>query len=157
MQIRLAAALFALTVAPAALHSQTLTGQAAFTDYSQEHPGVRRHLTVADLPEPKPDESVDNGASIVPKPDNAWPIAPSGFKVELYAGGSANTGNISFQEPRLLRTAPNGDLFLADSHAGEVKVLRGLTPDPTTNHTTCPECGTTLPPRNPAREAGASQ
>ena len=123
-----AALLLAATFAPQT-HAQTLTGQAAFTDYSQEHPGVRRHLTVADLPEPKPDESVDNGASIVPKPDNAWPQAPAGFKVELYAGGSGNAGNVSFQEPRLLRTAPNGDLFLADSHAGEVKVLRGITPD----------------------------
>ena len=100
---------------------QTLTGQNAFTDYSKEHPGVRRKLTLADLPEPKPDESVDNGPPVVPKPDNAWPIAPAGFKVELYAQG--------FTEPRLIRTAPNGDLFLADSKAGEIKVLRGVTPD----------------------------
>ena len=28
-----------------------LTGQAAFTDYTQEKPGVRRHLTLADLPQ----------------------------------------------------------------------------------------------------------
>jgi len=46
---------------------------------------------------------------------------PPGFKVELYAQG--------FTEPRLIRTAPNGDLFLADSRAGEVKVLRGVTAD----------------------------
>ena len=106
---------------PAAVKAQTLTGQAAFTDYSQEHPGVRRKITLADLPEPKPDEAVDNGASMVPKPANAWPIAPAGFKVELYAQG--------FTEPRLIRTAPNGDLFLADSKAGEIKVLRGVTGD----------------------------
>lgn len=100
---------------------QVITGTAAFTDYTQEHPGVTRKITLADLPEPLPDESVDNGASLVPRPQNAWPIAPAGFKVEMYAQG--------FAEPRLIRTAPNGDLFLADSHAGQVKVLRGITSD----------------------------
>jgi len=101
--------------------SQTLTGQAAFTDYSQEHPGVRRKLTVADLPEPHPDESVDNGPILVPRPEGAWPIAPAGFMVELYAQ--------EFQQPRLIRTAPNGDLFVADSAAGKIMVLRGSTAD----------------------------
>ena len=99
----------------------TLTGQAAFTDYSQERPGIRRKLTLADLPEPHPDESVDNGPTLVPRPDGAWPIAPAGFKVELYAQG--------FRQPRLIRTAPNGDLFVADSAAGKIMVLRGSTPD----------------------------
>src|SRR5271163_2544970 len=101
--------------------STTITGQAAFTDYTQEHPGVCRKLTLADLPEPKPDESVDNGPSLVPRPDGAWPLAPKGFKVEMYAQG--------FTEPRLIRTAPNGDLFLADSRAGKVMVLRGVGAD----------------------------
>ena len=103
---------------------QTITGQDAFADYSKQQPGVRRKITVADLPEPKPSESVDNGPTVVPKPEGAMPIAPAGFKVELYAGGDSGTG--SFQQPRLIRTAPNGDLFLADSMAGEVKVLRGV-------------------------------
>jgi glucose/arabinose dehydrogenase len=105
----------------AAQSGTTITGQAAFTDYSQEHPGVRRKITLADLPEPKPDESVDNGPSLVPRPEGAWPVAPKGFKVDLYAEG--------FTEPRLIRTAPNGDLFLADSHAGAVRVLRGVGAD----------------------------
>ena len=111
----------ALPIALSAQSSKTLTGQAAFTDYSQEHPGVRRHLTVADLPQPMPDQSVDNGADLVPRPKDAWPQAPRGFKVELYAQG--------FTQPRLILTAPNGDLFVADSEAGEVKVLRGVTAD----------------------------
>ena len=100
---------------------QTITGQAAFTDYTQEHPGVRRKLTLADLPEPRPDESVDNGPHMVPRPEGAWPVAPAGFKVEMYAVG--------FKEPRIIRTAPNGDLFVADSSAGEVKLLRGVGAD----------------------------
>jgi glucose/arabinose dehydrogenase len=98
-----------------------LTGQAAFTDAAHESPGVRRHLTAADLPAPAPAESVDNGPSVVSRPANAWPLAPKGFKVELYATGLDN--------PRLLRTAPNGDLFLAESETGKIKVFRGVSAD----------------------------
>jgi glucose/arabinose dehydrogenase len=99
----------------------TLTGQAAFTDYLHETPGTRRHVTVADLPAPAPAESVDNGAHMVARPDKAWPVAPKGFKVELYATGLDN--------PRLIRTAPNGDIFLAESQGNSIKVFRGVGPD----------------------------
>ncbi len=98
-----------------------LTGQAAFTDAAHESPGVRRHLTVADLPAPAPDQSVDNGPMVVPRPANAWPQAPKGFKVDLYATGLDN--------PRLLRTAPNGDIFLAESETGKIRVFRGVGAD----------------------------
>ncbi len=117
-------AVFPLLLALPGAHSQsapTITGQAAFTDYTQEHPGVRRKITVTDLPEPKEDESVDNGPSLSPRPEGAMPIAPAGFKVEMYAQG--------FNEPRLIRTAPNGDIFLADSHGDKVMVLRGVGAD----------------------------
>jgi glucose/arabinose dehydrogenase len=101
----------------------TLTGQAAFTDYLHEKPGVRRHVTAADLPAPDPSESVDNGAHMVPRPEGVWPVAPKGFKVEIYATG--------FDNPRLIRTAPNGDIFLAESQTNKIKVLRGIKPDGT--------------------------
>jgi glucose/arabinose dehydrogenase len=118
-----------------------LTGQAAFPDWSGEHPGVRHKITVSDLPQPAPAEAVNNTAHIVARPANAWPVAPPGFKVTLYAGGDTtpmqradNTEHMTrsqgtFTEPRLIMTAPNGDLFLADSGAGEIIVLRGLKPD----------------------------
>ena len=136
------AALLAGTVFPAALYSQqTITGQAAFAGYSQQKPGVRRKITVADLPEPNPAESVDNGPVVVKRPEGAWPIAPAGFKVQLYAGGDAATPmqrsenkkethpptSGTFVMPRIIRTAPNGDLFVADSQAGSILVLRGVT------------------------------
>ncbi len=107
--------------ARAAHRHMVLTGQAAFTDALHEYPGVRRLLTVADLPAPAPEQSVDNGPTLVPRPANAWPMAPEGFKVELYATGLDN--------PRLLRTAPNGDLFLAESATGKIKVFRGVGKD----------------------------
>ncbi len=100
---------------------QVLTGQAAFTDALHESPGVMRHVTTADLPAPNPSQSVDNGAKMVDRPEGVWPKAPAGFKVELYATG--------FDNPRLIRTAPNGDIFLAESQSNKIKVLRGIGPD----------------------------
>jgi glucose/arabinose dehydrogenase len=106
---------------PSGSKHPVLTGQAAFTDALHEAPGIRRHLTWADLPAPAPEQSVDNGPTVAPRPANAWPIAPKGFKVDLYATGLDN--------PRLIRTAPNGDLFLAESQPGIVKVFRGVDAD----------------------------
>jgi|SRR5579872_24588 len=103
---------------PAPDHPNVITGTAAFTDYSQEKPGIFRKLTLADLPQPFASASADNFAVLAPRPANAWPQALPGFKVDLYAAGLNN--------PRLIRTAPNGDLFLAESHNGEVKVFRGV-------------------------------
>ncbi len=131
---------------PAASQAQqTLTGQAAFADWNQQQPGLRRKLTVADLPEPMPEESVNNGPHLVARPDNAWPIAPPGFKVTLYAGGdfkpTAQSSSINnqapavpaapstFREPRLLRTAPNGDIFMSDSRGDKLWILRGVGAD----------------------------
>jgi len=105
------------------LHAQSktqsgtvLTGQDAFTDYSKEEPGVIRKITVDDLP--KPTSGVDNGAEMVPRPDGAWPKALPGFKVEQYYTG--------LDQPRLIRTAPNGDLFVAISYQNKVMVFRGV-------------------------------
>jgi glucose/arabinose dehydrogenase len=42
--------------------------------------------------------------------------APDGFEVKLFAKG--------LNAPRLIRTAPNGDIFAAESTAGRIRVLR---------------------------------
>jgi len=94
---------------------------APFTDFRYEAPGTIRKITVADLPEPFVTKSADNGPDVVARPADAWPIAPAGFKVELFAAGLDN--------PRLLRTAPNGDIFLAESDPGRIRVFRGMTGD----------------------------
>jgi glucose/arabinose dehydrogenase len=92
-----------------------------FANYKTQAPGVTRKITLADLPKPYATESVDNGADVVRRPSDAWPQAPAGFKVEQFASKLDN--------PRLLRTAPNGDVFLAESDAGDIKIFRGLTSD----------------------------
>src|SRR5215207_7783273 len=93
-----------------------LTGGAALGDWTTDAPGVRRRITTADLPQPFDTKSVDNDARLVPRPEGAWPKAPAGFKAEEFATGL--TG------PRLVRVAPNGDIFIAESRAHQIRVLR---------------------------------
>ncbi|HEX6544993.1 MAG TPA: sorbosone dehydrogenase family protein [Bryobacteraceae bacterium] len=98
-----------------------LTGQAAFTDYTKESPGTWRKITVADLPKPYATAASSNGPDVVARPQGAWPKAPEGFKVELYAS--------QLDEPRKITKAPNGDLFVAESGSGKIRVFRGVTHD----------------------------
>ena len=98
-----------------------LNGPAAFTDYRQEKAGVWRKITVADLP--KPGDSVQ-GVSLprlAPRPSGVLPQSLPGFRVNLYAEGLEN--------PRQIRTAPNGDVFVAESGPGRIKVFRGAGSD----------------------------
>ena len=114
---------------PASVAPDHSAGQAAastappptppFTDYRYEKPGIFRHIGLRDLPAPYKTASAMNGPAIVPRPANAWPKAPAGFKVELYATRLNN--------PRLMRRAPNGDIFLAETNGGDIRVLRGMT------------------------------
>jgi len=141
MSKRLALILATLCTTAAAAQQPLLTGQSAFTDWSQQAPGVRHKITLADLPQPDPAESVRNQPELIPRPDGAIPIAPPGFKVTLYAGGDSaplqradnkehmQRSSGTFTQPRIVRTAPNGDVFLADTGAGTIFVLRGATPD----------------------------
>jgi glucose/arabinose dehydrogenase len=95
--------------------------QPPFTDFRFEKPGTIRKIEVKDLPPPYATETANNGPQLVARPDGAWPKAPDGFTVQLYADGLDN--------PRLIRTAPNGDFFLAESSTGKIKVFRGITAD----------------------------
>ena len=115
----------ASSAAPAASADTTKVKDSApnkpFTDFRYEKPGTVRKITVNDLPKPFATKSAENGAQVVARPDNAWPVAPEGFKVELFASGLDN--------PRLMRTAPNGDIFLAESDSGRIRTFRGMTSD----------------------------
>lgn len=99
-----------------------VTGKAAFDSYLTEKPGTFRKITVADLPAPFATKGVGNPPTVVPRPANAWPKALEGFKVDLYA-------NEGLTDPREIRAAPNGDIFLAETSKGEIKVFRGMTKD----------------------------
>ncbi|HEX8553018.1 MAG TPA: sorbosone dehydrogenase family protein [Abditibacteriaceae bacterium] len=99
-----------------AAQAPILTGEAARGDWTTDAPGVRRRITTADLPAPFDTPSANNGARVVPRPEGAWPQAPAGFVVSEFATGLRN--------PRVVTTAPNGDVFVAESGANRVRVLR---------------------------------
>lgn len=69
-----------------------------------------------ELPRPYATKSAGNGPDSVKPPQGFLPTAPAGFRVNIFAEG--------FKRPRFLATAPNGDIFVADSGAGQVIVLR---------------------------------
>ena len=52
-----------------------------FTDFKGEEPGKVHHITAADLPGPYATKSAAIFSRPVPKPKDAWPQAPAGFKV----------------------------------------------------------------------------
>ena len=79
-------------------------------------PGVRRKITVADLAAPYDTPSANNFPRVVQRPEGAWPKAPEGFTVTQFASGLI--------EPRVIVRAPNGDIFVAESRAGRLRVLR---------------------------------
>ena len=108
----------AISHAPPATVSKASSPFAPFTDYRYEKPGTVRKITVSDLPAPYATKSSGNGPRLVARPANAWPQAPAGFKVEQYAVG--------LDGPCLIRTAPNGDSFVAETARGDIKVLRGI-------------------------------
>jgi glucose/arabinose dehydrogenase len=95
--------------------------RAPFTDYRFEAPGKVRKITLADLPAPFATSSAGNSPKPAPRPENAWPKVPQGFHVDQYATGLG--------DDRLIRTAPNGDFFVASSRSGEIIVFRGITND----------------------------
>jgi glucose/arabinose dehydrogenase len=96
--------------------SATLTGEAAQGDWTTDAPGVRRKIVPADMPKPFATKSIDNGPKLIARPDGAMPKVPAGFQVDLFAQGLNN--------PRVIITAPNGDLFIAESRTNRIHVLR---------------------------------
>ena len=119
---------FILAVTQSALAQTTLTGKAAVeADWTADAPGVRHHITVQDLPPPYQTESVTNDADVIKQPEGAQLSVPAGFKIEQFAAG--------FEDPRYLLTAPNGDIFVTESRANQIKVLRDTDGDGKPNNT----------------------
>ena len=112
-------AMAGLVASPGLAQNSVLTGPAAFGSWTQDRPGVARRFAPSDIPEPKkgidkerPDLS--NHPRVVHSA-NAKPLAPQGFTVQLYAS--------NLKQPRTIRVAPNGDVFVAESGAGRILVF----------------------------------
>ncbi len=85
-------------------------------DWTHDAPGTRHRIDLDQLPPPYATNSPVNGPKLISRPEGAQLHVPDGFKIEEYASG--------FQNPRYLLTAPNGDLFVAETGASKVLVLR---------------------------------
>lgn len=76
----------------------------------------------ANLLPPFHTESARRGSKVIPQPENAKLNLPKGFAVNVFAEGG-------FTYPRWMALAPNGDVFVADSRANSVIVLRDIDKD----------------------------
>src|SRR3546814_182368 len=99
------------------------TGADAFGTWEGDAPGVSRHIRPADLPPPTHDENDPEApdfqrmAQVVDAPQGTMPNVPEGFAVQVFASG--------LNKPRVIRIAPNGDIFVAESGSGRVLVFAG--------------------------------
>jgi glucose/arabinose dehydrogenase len=112
---------FLATLRPVALPTPTEAAAAARHtkspgDWQNDAPGAVHHYRVEDLPQPYATRSAGNSPQTVDRPANAKLSVPAGFQVKLYASDLSG--------PRLMRTAPNGDIFIAETRAGRIRVLR---------------------------------
>ncbi|MER8436635.1 sorbosone dehydrogenase family protein [Mesorhizobium sp. M1312] len=113
----IAAASFLTTAAFAQQADQrVLTGEAAFGGWKDDRPGMRRLLRPQDLRAPDVSQSARNSAGRAEMPEGAGPQLPPGFSAEMIAS--------SIYNPRAVRVAPNGDLFVANSKAGQIRIFR---------------------------------
>jgi glucose/arabinose dehydrogenase len=86
----------------------------AFGSWKLDKPGLIRLMRPENLP--APGRSSANVSRVVARPAGATPQVPAGFKIEVFAEGLSG--------PRIIRTAPNGDIFVAETRAGRIRVLR---------------------------------
>jgi glucose/arabinose dehydrogenase len=99
-----------------ATQKNVLQGEKAFGGWDASKPGVWRLIEPKDLPKPFATKSSSNAPGLIERPQGAMPVVGDGFKVELVKAG--------MEGPRVVRVAPNGDLFVADSVANTINVLR---------------------------------
>lgn len=81
------------------------------------NPSAHTEIKASDLPAPKIENEVNNIPRVIPQPAGATLNVPKGFQVSTFAEGG-------FTRPRWMGLAPNGDVFVADSMAGKIVVLR---------------------------------
>ncbi|HVW21510.1 MAG TPA: PQQ-dependent sugar dehydrogenase [Opitutaceae bacterium] len=100
-----------------AAHLDVPEGRPSWGDWTNDAPGVVHHMTLDQLEKPYASPSSGNNPRTVAKPEGAHLSVPAGFSIEPYVTG--------LEGPRLLRTAPNGDVFIAENREGRVRVIRG--------------------------------
>jgi len=98
MGLRVISAMSSFLVLPAILSAQVTHGQKP------------------QLPAPYTTKSAGNGPRHDTPPAGFLPTVPQGFRINVYAS--------DFKVPRWLTVAPNGDIFLAETGANQIVVMR---------------------------------
>ena len=99
MRFRTVTAMSCLLILPAVLSAQQITGG--------EKPK---------LPAPFATKSAGNGPDKDAPPAGFLPTVPKGFRINVFAA--------DFKVPRWMVAAPNGDIFLAETGADQIDILR---------------------------------
>ena len=102
-----------------ALSVMALATQVAFAspeDWRTDAPGRTHRINPNDLPAPFASPSNVNAMQVVSRPEDATLAVPPGFTVAAFATG--------LEGPRRVQIAPNGDIFIAESLAGRIRVLQ---------------------------------
>ncbi len=84
--------------------------------------GERITILASALPKPFDSGSATNPPKTIPVPADAKPTAPEGFEVTVFTEGD-------YTHPRLMIEGPNGDLFLVETKADKVHLLRDKNKD----------------------------
>jgi len=98
------------------LHARSIFALAFTLSLPSLVPAQVTHGQKPKLPAPFATNSAGNGPDKVKPPAGFLPTVPPGFRLTVFAA--------NFKRPRWLTVAPNGDIFLADTGAGEIVVLR---------------------------------
>ena len=93
------------------------TGPEAQEGWKKDRPGTRRLIQYKDIPYLNAvPQTIAHQANVVGRSDKMKPSLPTGFKAEVFAEG--------LDRPRTIKTAPNGDIFVAESGVGIIKIFR---------------------------------
>jgi glucose/arabinose dehydrogenase/cytochrome c2 len=95
---------------------QSVGGGTDPNDWQRQAPGIKHHFIEEELPSPFATTSAGNNPRVVRAPEGAALAVPKGFTVKKFAEGLNN--------PRLTRTAPNGDIFIAETGRNRIRVMR---------------------------------
>ena len=98
------------------MHARSIFALAFTLSLPSLVPAQVTHGQKPKLPAPFATNSAGNGPDKAKPPAGFLPTVPPGFRLTVFAA--------NFKRPRWLTVAPNGDIFLADTGAGEIVVLR---------------------------------
>lgn len=83
---------------------------------SEDRPGEVFRFSPENLSAPYLTPAVANNSESKPRPAGTLPQVPQGFTVEAYVTGLSH--------PRFMALAPNGDVFVTETNANKVSVIR---------------------------------